>query len=50
MIRVRLPHGQKVIVVKDDSAFLHDSEGAQSTGLLHIPDHLVVDTLLSIDR
>ena len=38
---------REVIGVAHDSTLLHDSEGALGTGLLNVPNHLVVDSVLN---
>lgn len=46
VIWIGLPHRQKVIVIKDDTTLLHDSERTQCTRLLHIPDHFLINALV----
>lgn len=42
-------YGEEVLSVNEDSALLHDSEGSLGTGLLDIPEELVLNTLLPSD-
>ena len=50
MVRVGAPHREEVIVVYDDATLLHDAERALRTGLLHIPNHFIVNALSEINR
>ena len=45
VIGVSVSNWQEVIVIKNNSSFLHNSEGAKSARLLNIPHHFIVNTL-----
>lgn len=45
VLGVSASNRQKVFCINEDTAFLHDSERTLCTGLLNIPEKLVLDTL-----
>ena len=45
MLRVCVSDAIEIITVDDYATFLHNSERTLSTRLLHIPHHLVIDSL-----
>jgi len=45
MLWVGVANGQEIILVNNYAALLHDTERAERSGLLDVPNHLVIDTL-----